>query len=65
MLKSNKNKFKDAVLHHASCSKKTMLILAELGVYISVNLKSMKTKENCEMVKEIPLNRLLIETNCP
>ena len=39
--------------------------LVELGFDIGVNGCSMKTEENIEVVKNIPLNRLQIETDGP
>jgi TatD DNase family protein len=37
----------------------------ELGFYMGINGCSLKTKENCETVKAIPLENLLLETDCP
>ena len=43
MIKANKYKFKSALAHQISCTKKTMLELVKLGIYIGVSIKSMKT----------------------
>ena len=37
----------------------------QMDLFISVSGCSMKTEEQCEIVKEIPLDRLLIESKCP
>ena len=37
----------------------------DLGFYIGLNGCSLKTKENLEVVKKLPMSRILLETDCP
>ena len=39
--------------------------LCELNLFFGISGYSMKTKEGCDVVKEIPLDRILIETKSP
>ena len=36
-----------------------------MDLYIGVNGCSLKTKENVEIVKKIPLDKIMLETDCP
>lgn len=53
------------VVHSFTGTKEEMLDLVEMGWDIGVNGCSLKTEENCAVVKEIPLGRLHLETDGP
>lgn len=53
------------LVHSFAGSKDEMLKLVELGLDISVNGISFRTEEQLDMVKNIPLERLQLETDAP
>ncbi|TRX94644.1 hypothetical protein FHL15_004416 [Xylaria flabelliformis] len=53
------------VVHSFTGTAAEMQELADLGLHIGTNGCSFKTEENCAVVKEIPLNRLMLETDGP
>ena len=53
------------VVHSYTGPLEEMLDFVKLGLYIGVNGCSLKTEENCAVVREIPLERMLIETDAP
>lgn len=53
------------VVHSFTGTAEEMRELMDLGLYIGTNGCSFKTAENCDVVKEIMLDRLMLETDGP
>ncbi|KAL1408307.1 hypothetical protein Q8F55_005113 [Vanrija albida] len=53
------------VVHSFTGTKAELQELLDMGFYIGVNGCSMKTQENVDNVKVIPLDRILLETDAP
>ncbi|KAM3431622.1 hypothetical protein MY4824_007043 [Beauveria thailandica] len=53
------------VVHSFTGSLEEMRELLDLGLYVGVNGCSFKTEENCAVVKELPLDRIMLETDGP
>lgn len=56
---------KGAVVHSFTGTVDEMRELMDLGLYIGLNGCSFKTAENCEVVRAVRLDRLMIETDGP
>lgn len=56
---------KGGVVHSFTGTLEEMRELMDLGLFIGVNGCSFKTEENCAVVKEIRLDRLMLETDGP
>ncbi|EJP66023.1 TatD family hydrolase [Beauveria bassiana ARSEF 2860] len=53
------------VVHSFTGSLEEMRELLDLGLYVGVNGCSFKTEENCAVIKELPLDRIMLETDGP
>jgi TatD DNase family protein len=59
------DKIVGGVVHSFTGTIEEMQELVRLNLFIGINGCSMKTEENLEVIKEIPLNHLLVETDSP
>lgn len=73
VITENRDMFTGGVVHSFDSSKSEMEKICGLGLYIGVNgwyillfhTSSLKTEENVETVRAIPMDRLLVETDAP
>ena len=65
ILKEHRHRFSRGVVHSFDDSAELASKIIDLGLYIGINGCSLKTPENLEVVRTIPLDRLLLETDCP
>lgn len=63
--KSKKNSENTYILHWFTGSATQLKIALELGCYFSINPKMFRTKSGIELIQNIPLNRILLETDAP
>lgn len=65
ILKENFKKMRGGVVHSFTGSLSEAKELLAMGLYIGVNGCSLKTKENLEVVKQIPVDMMMLETDSP
>lgn len=64
ILKENRTRFTTGCVHSFTGSMEEMLQIVDMDLYVGVNGCSLKTEENIEVVKAIPIDRIMLESKC-
>ncbi|KRX00520.1 hypothetical protein PPERSA_06163 [Pseudocohnilembus persalinus] len=65
IVKENRHKFGQGVVHSFTGTEEELKQILELDLFVGINGCSMKTEEQLENLKKIPLDKLMIETDAP
>ncbi len=65
ILQRNREKWTNGVVHSWTDSQHNLQQALSLGLYIGINGCSLKTEENLKVVQQIPLDRMMLETDAP
>lgn len=65
VIRRNRHKFTHGVVHSFTDSWETAQRLLELGLFIGINGCSLKTEMGVEVVKGLPVDRLMVESDAP
>jgi TatD DNase family protein len=65
VIRKNRGRFSTGVVHSFTGTLEEMQEYVAQGLYIGLNGCSLKTSENIEVAKLVPLDRLMLETDCP
>ena len=65
ILKENRNKFNKGIVHSFTGTEDELNKFLSLDMFIGLTGTSFKTKENIEVIKKIPVDKLCIETDAP
>ena len=65
MVKENRHRFSDGVVHSFGGKEEELNDILNMGLYVSLNARSLKNKADIEAAKKIPLNRIMLETDSP
>lgn len=64
-VKENRHKFQKGIAHSFTGTQHELEQILSLDLYIGLTGTSFKSKENLEVIKNIPLDKLCIETDAP
>ncbi|PXF39977.1 putative deoxyribonuclease TATDN1 [Gracilariopsis chorda] len=65
LIQEHRNRFCTGVVHSFTGAMEEMKAYVDLGLYIGINGCSLKTQENLSVAAAVPLDRIMLETDCP
>lgn len=65
IVSENRHRFPTGVVHCFTGSQEELKAILALDLYVGVTGLSFKTEQNMQVVRQIPLDKLLIETDSP
>ena len=65
LIRENRSRFSGGVVHSFTGELEELNEILAMDLYIGVNGCSLKTQENIDVVKHIPLDKIMLETDCP
>ena len=65
VVREYRSKFSTGIVHSFTGTMEEMQSYVEMGLYIGLNGCSLKTEDNLRVAAAIPLERIMLETDCP